>query len=272
VRRAVTYLAAALMVGAAAPAAAQPAEPPLTPRIFHVPTAWMQPPAHVYTSAGANHRGGFMLSSATGLGQLAELEAELTDRFVDCTTVCEGDDRAPGNRTMLSALFKIGVAERRWAPWQPALALGFRRTVAGNDEAAGGDASELGMAELYAAASMRRGSLQAHLGAELWDAASPGARLSRTPRLYVRPFVGLGWRPPQYPKTTLMGDFSYVPELPIADTEEPLRWLAGWGIRYQALSWGSIELAVRHREGESIGGATVFVRVNASVGLFSRRR
>jgi hypothetical protein len=42
-------------------------------------------------------------------------------------------------------------------------------------------------------------------------------------------------------------------------------------VRYQALDWGSIELAVRHREGDDLSGSTVMVRVNGTAG-FRRRR
>ena len=36
----------------------------------------------------------------------------------------------------------------------------------------------------------------------------------------------------------------------------------GGGVRYQALTWGSIELDVRHRQDEGLGASTVMVRVN----------
>jgi hypothetical protein len=77
----------------------------------------------------------------------------------------------------------------------------------------------------------------------------------------VRPVGGVEWTPPQYPKTTLMGDVSYVPFL--RDTVVPevaLEWVAGWGVRYQAFEWSAIELAVRHREDEGLGDSTVMVR------------
>ncbi|HTM22803.1 MAG TPA: hypothetical protein VL172_19910 [Kofleriaceae bacterium] len=260
------WLALAAALAAPAAARAQPdGEPPPSPRIFHVPTAWLQPPAHLYASAGANHRGSGMFALSAGVGRLAEVDAELTDRFVQCATVCSGDDRDARHGWVVSALFKVGVAERRLGWWQPALALGFRRSLR-SPGADPGD-RELGLAEMYAAASLRLGGLQLHGGGELWDAASPGGRLERGVRRRLRPFAGLGWRPPLYPRTTLLADLGWVPELPIAAAGEELRWLAGWGIRYQAFGWGSIELAVRHRQGESIGGATVFVRVNASGSL-----
>jgi hypothetical protein len=34
-------------------------------------------------------------------------------------------------------------------------------------------------------------------------------------------------------------------------------------VRYQAFSWGSVELAVRARQGDDLGGATVMARFNA---------
>jgi len=43
-------------------------------------------------------------------------------------------------------------------------------------------------------------------------------------------------------------------------------------VRYQALSWGSIELDVRHREGDDLGGSTVMVRVNGVLSLTDRAR
>ena len=42
-----------------------------------------------------------------------------------------------------------------------------------------------------------------------------------------------------------------------------LGWMLGIGVRYQAFSWASVELAVRARQGEDLGASTVMVRVNA---------
>ncbi len=239
-------------------------EPPLAPRLFHVPTAWLQPPSHLFASTGANHRGSGMFAVSAGIGRLAELDLELTDRFVSCTAFCDGDDRNAEHGWVVSALFKIGVSAAQLGPARDAAAaLGFRRSLRSPAGETPGD-SELGLAELYVAASALLGSAHLHTGVELWDAGSPEARLTGTASIRLRPFFGLGWRPPQYPKTTLLGDFGWVPELPIAAADEELRWIGGWGVRYQALSWGSIELAVRHRQGEGIGGATVFVRLNAT--------
>ena len=50
------------------------------------------------------------------------------------------------------------------------------------------------------------------------------------------------------------------------DGKDPdLEWVAGWGVRYQALRWSSVELLVRHREDEGLGDSTVMIRVNAAL-------
>jgi hypothetical protein len=58
-----------------------------------------------------------------------------------------------------------------------------------------------------------------------------------------------------------------APRVIDAPTAWVLRRDRGWGVRYQALSWGSIELDVRHREADDVGGSTVMVRVNGVLDL-----
>jgi hypothetical protein len=36
-------------------------------------------------------------------------------------------------------------------------------------------------------------------------------------------------------------------------------------VLYQAFAWGSVELAVRARQGEDLGASTVLIRVNAQL-------
>jgi hypothetical protein len=95
-----------------------------------------------------------------------------------------------------------------------------------------------------------------HAGAAVIDARVGDRRLGAT----LRPLGAIELTPPAYPKTTLMADLACLPRFDA--TAPALEWVAGWGVRYQALRWGSIELDVRHREGEGLGGSTVFVRVN----------
>jgi hypothetical protein len=126
------------------------------------------------------------------------------------------------------------------------------------------------VASLYLVASARLAGLHLHAGAAAWDArARSGGRRQRLAdgAPPVRPFAALEWTPGRYPRTTVVGDLGWGPEL---GARPALRWIGGWGIRYQALAWGSIELAVRHREGDELAGASVLVRVNAVLGLGRR--
>ena len=62
----------------------------------------------------------------------------------------------------------------------------------------------------------------------------------------------------------MLADIAWQPELtPSGDRPA---WIIGWGVRYQALAWGAIELDVRHREGEGLAGSTVMVRVDGVLG------
>ena len=66
--------------------------------------------------------------------------------------------------------------------------------------------------------------------------------------------------PPPYRIRNHYTGMEWVPRMEPDDVT--LEWLAGWGVRYQALWWGSIELAVRHREDEGLSQSTVLVRIN----------
>jgi hypothetical protein len=205
--------------------------PPTPPRLFHIPTGHIQPAGRGHGSAGADHRGGGLFALTYGLGGVADLDVEVTDRFVTAD-----DDERPH----ASALFKLGLGERQLGFWHPAAALGFRKSFAGQSDE---------IAELFVATSTSLGPVNLHAGANYWGGVEQ-----------VRPFGGFEWRTGIYPRTTLLADLSWAPDL---DTNDPsLRWLGAWGVRYQAFAWGSIELGVRHREDQSLRDSTVFVRVN----------
>jgi hypothetical protein len=231
---------AMLLVLVSASAHAEPAPP----QVLHVPTAWLQPRDTVHGSAGANHRGGGFLRLTGGLGGLADVDVEVTDRY--------------GETWVGTAGLKVG-ASRRLASALVAAVVGFRRSF-GAWQVGDADADamrDVEIAEAFAVASARVRGLRGHAGVAIWasDVASATAR----------PFAGLEWTPPPYPKTTLLVDFSWAP-----DDDGAVRWVGGWGVRYQALDWGSIELAVRHREGDDLDGATVLVRVAGVLALRKR--
>lgn len=204
---------------------------PVLPRVIAAPTAWLPAAGTAIGSAGLDHRGGAAIDVTYGFGGLASLEAGAAD------------DRA-------HATFRIGAHQDAWFAGQPALVLGVQ-TGFGHSETT----------SAYAVASRVAGPLRLHAGAAVLDARVGDQRHGAA----VRPLGGLELTPPQYPKTTLLGDIAWAPRL---DGPEPLvQWVANWGVRYQALRWGSIELDVRHREGEGIGGSTVMVRVTGVLAL-----
>jgi len=217
------------------------------PRLFHVPTAYLAPEWGGRASAGIGSQGDFWAEAATGILKVADLEITLGDEI--------RKDRAVV--AMPTAQFRMGVAENRLAPWQPAVALGFRRSLATIN---GTDA-----AELWVAGSRRIWQFTLHIGGDLWDASAAGQVLHDRPVSdNLRPFAGLEWRPPWYPKTTLLGEWSWIPE--ITNTEIDMRWLGGFGVRYQAFDWLSLDLLVRFREAAKLNETTVGVRLNVAVG------
>jgi len=200
---------------------------PTAPRVFRIPTAFLQPAGRGHGTAGLDHRGAGYLALTYGLGGLADVELEVDDRFV-------------------TAAFKMGIAQGELSRWLPAAAIAFRKSVAGQDRE---------LAHLQLATSYALGMFELHGGATVWT--NPTA---------ARGFAGLEWHPPIYPRTTLLAEIDYERTDTDADAPAPVpTWRAHWGIRYQALSWGSIELGVRHREAEEIGRSTVMVRVNGVV-------
>lgn len=260
-----------ILVGLAGrPATAQPAalpRAPTSPRVVHAPTAWLQPARQLHVALGTSHRLAPSASMAFGVGDVAELDLELTDRLVACPGC--GEERDATNLFAASALFKLGVATSAARAWRLGAALGFRRTIATRAVTAGGRDAELAAAQLYLVGGVRwrgpAGELDAHAGAELFDAAHGDARITHIAARTLRPVAGLAWTPPPYPRTSLVVDVAWAPE--VKDGPPRLAWAVGWGVRYQALSWGAIELVVRQREDEALGDSTVMVRVAGALSL-----
>ncbi len=238
--RALTCIALAARVAAADPALG---------RVVTAPTAWLPEAGTAYGSAQLDHRGDGAIAAGLGLGDLAAVELAEDSDVRRCETTCPGAQHAIPIRQG-RATFRLGARQDAWFAGQPALVLGVAESVGGSTGVQVGQA--------YVVASRTLGPLTAHAGGELLDARAYGSapRLGTT----LRPLGALELTPPQYPRTTLMIDLAWLPVVQAdrASTE----WLIGWGVRYQALAWGAIELDVRHREGEGLAASTVFVRVN----------
>jgi hypothetical protein len=132
--------------------------------------------------------------------------------------------------------------------------LGVRATFAAYDPVVGAPRAT----DAYLVASRDLGVVRLHAGVDAL-AASVGDHRSAAA---LRPLAGVELHPPMYPRSSLLGDIAWQPELDAAQGPV-LRWMLGVGVRYQAFSWASVELAVRARQGDDLGGATVMVRVNA---------
>lgn len=95
-----------------------------------------------------------------------------------------------------------------------------------------------------------------HAGVDALSAAVAGQRAAAR----FRPLAGLEIHPPMHPRSSLIGDVAWVPSLVGAPD---LGWVLGIGVRFQAVRWASVELAVRAREAEELGASTVLLRLNA---------
>jgi len=241
----------AIAIFAVRSAAADPA----LPHVLTAPTAWLPGSGTVFGTAGLDHRGDASIDVGYGLGELASVELDSDDDVRTCAMPpCTTDHRAQPIRQQRAA-FRIGAREDAWFIGQPALVLGVRESF--------GSGPRVG--EAYVVASRELGPyVRVHAGALAIDARDRAAG-AKALGFTVRPTAALELTPPQYPKTTLLGDLSWEPRLePAAPQPE---WIAGWGVRYQALRWGAIELAVRHRETEGVAASTVLVRLD---GVWSR--
>jgi hypothetical protein len=256
-------IAIAVVATAAAPASIALADPVQPPRVVHAPTARMVPGGVVHATAGASHRGTGTLVATAGLGDLAEIELGVADDLAVCDP-CAGNRYRPFPAI---AGFKIGTPAW-WLGGRFGIAAGIRRTFAGRPTPWGTD--PVSAAELYAVASARLGEVRVHAGAVSWSTrhvAPDGTRVEMgvDELPLVRPLAGIEWTPSIYPRSTFLADVSHVAEL--EPTAAHVRWIGAWGARYQALSWGSIELAVRHRGADELADTTVLVRLN---GVFPR--
>ena len=209
---------------------------PVHDRVLVAPTAELPATGDVIASGSLDRHGAIALDAGYGLGGLGEVELALAD-----------SDARDGNAHPVeraTAAFRIGAHEDAWFSGQPAIVLGVRATI-GTDRAT----------SAYVVTSRRIAFVSLHVGGSL------EAVVDERP-IVVRPLAGFELRPPAFPKTTLLADVSWQPKLAATPTEE----LAfAWGVRYQALRWATIELAVRHDQ-SSFGDPDVFVRVTGMWG------
>ncbi len=235
------------------PAAADRSAPD---RVITMPTAWIPHAGGVVATGTLDHRLAGSVDVGLGVGDIAELSVG-TDSDVRICDDCEGAGRGDARPIYLGrATFRLGAPEDAWFSGMPAVVFGVRASFASS----GPRRARVG--EAYVVASRELGPLRLHAGAMAFDGSLDDERLGTT----VRPIAGLAWTPGQYPRTSVLADLAWAPLLRTGDTLD-MEWIGGLGVRYQALSWGSIDLVVRHRKDDGLGDNTVLVRL---VGAFDR--
>jgi len=243
---------ASCLVGAAlglgAPARAEPLALEASPRLVDLSTA-----AHprAWAHGGISHRGEASLSLGVGLGTIAAVGGGYDDRLAVGASAATATSHA-----VPTAWFRIAVPHARWSPYQPALALDLERSFAAETIAI----AELRLLGTQQLTGPRVGRLALTIGASLWDVqAGDAPALGAGPlRAQLRPALGLGWNPVRYPRTTVLAELAWAPT--VVATTPRLDARFGWGVRYQALSWATIDLVVRHREAAGLEGSTVMLR------------
>lgn len=243
-------LAVAAVLAAAHAAAADPGDP-VDPRVLTAPTAWLPPAEGWVATLGIDHRGDGSAIVGYGLGGVAEVELG-ADTDIRACSACTA---RPVPLWLGRAAFRIGAGEDAWFTGMPAVVLGVRTAFAAHGHSVHG----VEASDAYAVASRDLGVVRLHAGLDALSAGVAGHRAAAQ----LRPLAGIELHPPMYPRSSLLGDIAWQPELD-AVRGSALGWLLGVGVRYQAFSWASIELAVRARQGDDLGGSTVLVRVNAA--------
>jgi hypothetical protein len=250
----VVIAALVAVTAAARPAAAEPAEP----RVLTAPTAWLPRAGELAAMLGIDHRGDGAAVVGYGLGGIAEVELG-SDSDIRACTDCT---MRPSPVALGRAAFRIGARQDAWFTGMPALVLGVRTTFA----ARGHEVHEPRASDAYAVASRDLGVVRLHAGVDALSASVSGRRTAAE----LRPLAGLELHPPMYPRSTLLGDLAWEPTLD-AQAGPKLGWLLGVGVRYQALPWASVELAVRARQGEDLGASTVMLRLDLRLHAASLR-
>lgn len=260
--RAIATIALAILLGSARGADADP----VMGRVLTAPTAWLPPSGAIVGTIGgtfgADNQSAGMFDVGIGLGGIASVDVGVDTDVRGCSMCDPGDsDAAP--LWMGRAAFRIGARQDAWFRGMPALVIGLRNTFAAHGHTFGAARST----EAYLVASRSMGPIRVHAGVQATEAAH-GARDAHLEPT-IRPIMGFEWTPGIYPRSTLLGDVAWLPRMEPDDVR--MKWMVGVGVRYQALWWGSIELAVRLREDDGLSQPTALVRLNGVLSPRSQR-
>lgn len=224
------------------------------PTVLAIPTAWTQPRTTLTAALDVDHRGTSGARVTLGYARLVEVDLRGDGELWACDP-CAGPTRAVEPVRQPTAGWKLALR-----PWRDgAVAAGVRVPLGSRDR--------VRASEAFVVLSQKLGPLRLHLGASTWASehrGATGATIARAPTRGVRPLAGLEWTPAIYPRTTILADLQWLPQLGPTAAETAPRWAFAWGVRYRALAWSAIELGVRHRQDDELGGAAVMVRLSAA--------
>jgi hypothetical protein len=223
------------------------------PMVIAIPTADVDTDLALRASLDVDHRLGSGARASVSYGHLVELSIAGDDHLVTCDP-CSGITRVTSAVQQVHAGWKLAIRPTSTI----AVAAGVVVPFGSRDGATS--------AEAFAITTTTLGPVRLHLGASAWASRhtdARGAEIVDGGIGLVRPMTGLEWTPTIYPRTTLLLDMQWLPQLgPTAAQTQP-RWLFAWGVRYRALAWSAVELAVKFHQGDDLGGATVMMRVTA---------
>lgn len=223
------------------------------PTVLAIPTAWTQAETALTASLDVDHRWGSSARANLSYAHLVDVDVRGDQELTLCDP-CTGSARAADGARQLTAGWKLSLS-----PWRDGrVALGARVPFGHRDR--------VRASEAFVVLSQALGPVRLHLGASTWASEHRGAAgetITLAPTAGVRPLVGLEWTPVIYPRTTLLADAQWLPQLGPTAADSAPRWVFSWGVRYRALSWSAVELGVRHRQDDELGGATVMLRVTA---------
>ncbi|MCG8423468.1 MAG: hypothetical protein MJE77_36675 [Proteobacteria bacterium] len=222
-------------------------EPPIDmPVMFNAPTGHLLPAGIVLSAAGVETGGGFNSDIRVGLGDVAEFGVG-TNALVNVRQNLDAQPEALSYYP--TALFKMGIAENLLFRFQPALALGFRKSFEKEH-----DDRKTRIAQLYLVASKSVGRrFRLHVGGVLWDASikrSDGTELlfhDRGAAKQLRGFAGIEIEP--LDRSQILLEVHYMPEFTLGDENRNDRISLvptfSWGVRYELAKWALLESGVR---------------------------
>ncbi|HEX2690647.1 MAG TPA: hypothetical protein VHN14_28720 [Kofleriaceae bacterium] len=225
---------------------------PTGSRVLTAPTAWLPRAGEADAMLGIDHRSEGAAVVGYGLGGLAEIELGSE------TDIRAGTDETerPSPLVLGRAGFRLGARQDTGFTGMPAIVFGVRTTFAAH----GHEIHQPRASDAYLVASRDLGVVRLHAGVDALSASASGRRSAAQ----LRPLAGVELHPPMYPRSTLFGDIAWQPRLD-AQAGPQLEWLLGIGVRYQALSWAAVELAVRARQAEDLGASTVMIRLHTAL-------